>query len=161
MAKNADLKVATGVSPQEERMVYAVAQGMTYRDAAAEAGFEFKDAYRGAKRIMEKPECRQLLRKIRAEIAARSKITQDDVIEGFKDAVNDAKLAGDPQSQIAGWREIAKMLGFYAPEVRKVEVSHTAREAQRELAQLSDDDLLALVDENDNVIDGEFRLLDS
>lgn len=160
MGASTRLKTEDGITPQEELMVFHIVSGLPLAAAAFQAGFEFKNPHRGAKRIMEKPEVRAKLQQLRDEAAHRSKISQDDVIEGFKEAINDAKLAADPQSQIAGWREIAKMLGFYAPEVKKVEVSHAAMDARREISQLSEDDLLALVDTPD-VIDGEFKVLDS
>jgi phage terminase small subunit len=161
MATGKRLKTEDGITPQEESMVFHVASGMPLRAAAAAAGFKFRDQKNGAQRIMAKPEVRAKLQALREEARRRSAITQDDVLEGFKEAVNDAKLAGDPQAQIAGWREIAKVLGFYAPEVKKVEVSHAAQDARRELSQLSEDDLLALVDDEEGVIDGEFKVLDS
>lgn len=148
------------VTPQEDRMILHVLSGMTIRAAAQAAGFEFKDHRCGAKRIMLKPQCKRRLAQLRAEAAKRAKITQDDVIEGFKDAIGDAKLLSDPTAQIAGWREIAKMLGLYAVEVKKVEVSHVETKAREELAQLSEEDLQALL-EDGSAIDGEFRILDS
>ena len=146
-----------GITPQEERMLFNVISGMPLRMAAREAGYEFKSVD-GAKRIMKRPHCKKRLAELKATAAARAKISQDDVLEGFKEAISDAKLLGDPTAQISGWREVAKMLGFYAPDVKKVEISVTERKARAELAELSEDDLNALLEE-DSAIDGEFKVL--
>lgn len=148
-----------GVTPQEDRMIFNVLSGLPLRVAAIQAGFEFRDQKNGAQRIMAKPQVRKRMAELKAEAARRANISQDDVLEGLKDAISDAKLLSDPTAQIAGWREIAKMLGFYAAEVKKVEISHVEIQAQAELAELSEDDLRKLI--GDSAIDGEFKVLDS
>ncbi len=47
-------------------------------------------------------------------------------------------------AQISGWREIAKMLGFYAPERREVKLSTAGAALRAEYEALSDEDLLAI-----------------
>jgi hypothetical protein len=47
---------------------------------------------------------------------------------------------------IAGWREIAKICGFYAPERRKVAGSIDGEALQAKMASLSDAELLAIAD---------------
>ena len=41
-----------------------------------------------------------------------------------------AREQQDPAAMIAGWREIAKLCGYYAPERRRIEVS-TGHDALR------------------------------
>lgn len=147
-----------GLTQQEEYLVQNILQGMPKSVAGREAGYKFKDMKKGIDRVLVKPIVRERIDALREELRNKAQITQADVIEGFKDAINDAKLAGDPGNQIAGWREIAKVLGYYAPELRKVEISRTQQKAREELAALPEEELLKLA--GDDVIDGEFRLLD-
>ncbi len=46
---------------------------------------------------------------------------------------------------IAGWSEIAKMLGYYAPERKQVQLSVDARAQRNELARMTDAELAQLI----------------
>ncbi len=96
---------------------------------------------------------------LQAAAAERAQITQDDVIQGMKDAINDAQMTSDPQAQIAGWREIAKMLGYYAPKVTKLKISKTEEKAKQELSSMSEKELIEMASSED-VIEGEFSLVE-
>lgn len=48
-------------------------------------------------------------------------ITREEVIQGLIDAANMGRIEGDPMSMIAAYRELGKLCGFYAPEVKKIE----------------------------------------
>jgi hypothetical protein len=58
---------------------------------------------------------------------------------------------------IAGWREIAKVCGLNAPEVKKVEVEAKVRALRGQYAALSEEELLELA--TGQVLEGEFREL--
>ncbi len=51
----------------------------------------------------------------------------------------------EPAVMIRGWSEIAKLLGFYAPEVVKVQVSRDVERLEARYAAMTDDELLAIV----------------
>ncbi len=51
---------------------------------------------------------------------------------------------------IRGWTEIGKMLGHYAPEVKKVELSMNQRALMNKYEAMSDEELMAGI-----VIEGE------
>jgi phage terminase small subunit len=148
-----------GLTQQEEDFLSYIMQGMPKAAAVRNAGYKFKDGRRGADKILERPPVVARLAQLRAEAREKAKFTQDQVLDGLEEAINDAKLAGDPGNQIAGWREIAKILGYYAPETKKVEISHTQMKAQQQLASLPEDELMKLA--GGSVIDGEFRLIDN
>jgi len=74
---------------------------------------------------------------------------------GFLEAVEMAKIQAVPSDMIAGWREIAKMCGYYAPEVKKIEINVTTRRVIDQMETLSDDDLLQMVAESTKLIEGE------
>ena len=148
-----------GVSTQEEKFLYHVVSGLSLSGAARAAGYNFKDFNSGGKQVLKRAPVKARLAQMRAEAAQRARISQDDVIEGFKSAIGDAQMLSDPQAQIAGWREIAKMLGFYAPEVKRIEISSVELKARQELAELSEKDLLEMAGD-DGAIEGEFNVLD-
>lgn len=108
----------------------------------------------GATETAKLPKVADFIATKRAELSTALQITRADAIEGMQDAVNMAKLAGDPMSMIRGWSEIAKMLGLYAPEVKKVELSLGARNIQSKYEAMTDEELLAIAEGRTNVIDG-------
>jgi phage terminase small subunit len=146
-----------GLTAQEESLIQHLLQGVPKSAAGRMAGYKFRDMKRGIDRVLKKPLVVSRIRQLQTEIRNKHEITRDDVLDGFKDAINDAKLAGDPGNQINGWREIAKVLGYYAPEVRKIEVSDKQAKALEQLSQMSEEDLMQIAGKD--VIDGEFRLI--
>ena len=93
-------------------------------------------------------------------LAEEVEITRADVITGIRGAIDRAKLQAEPATEIAGWREIGKILGHYAPEVKKLTLSDEQDKVVRKLETLSTQELLAMVEKkrqirNATVMEGE------
>ena len=100
---------------------------------------------------------RHLQRKYEESIVASRK----QVLEGFLEAIGQAKLMSDPAVQIAGWREIGKMCGYYAPEVKEVNVNIGAKRVIGQLEVMSDAELLEMIEKDREAIESEAtRLLE-
>ena len=82
-------------------------------------------------------------------------ISRRKVMDGFKEAIDMARIQADAGVMISGWREIAKLCGYYAPEIKKVDINITAKRVIDKLETLSDNDLLEMVEESQNVIEAE------
>lgn len=141
-----------GLSEQQLIFVERVASGLNPTAAARAAGYAdpegaAKDNKADALITLEIERQRGLLQK---EVL----ITRKDAIEGFMRAIEDGKLMADPMAQIAGWREIVKMLGYYAPEVKKIELSQPAARVKQKFESLSDEKLLEMM--QGDIIDVEF-----
>lgn len=136
----------------EKQAVYVDARGRGKgrRTAAAEAGYTNPDA--NAHKIDKVPAVQEAIEREKANYRLVSGLTRQDVIDGLMDAVNQGKLLSDPQSQIAGWREIAKIHGYYAPEVKKIELTGSQQRKVSQLEALSDQELL----EMSNALEGDF-----
>lgn len=142
-----------GLSEQQLKYVKHRSRGLSATQAARNAGYAHA---KQAANIVERQERVQAALKHEIEqyrIAAQ--ITREEVIEGMKEAINQAKLIADPTAQIRGWSELAKMLGYYAPEVKKLELSVKAAGKRQQLELLSDDELLELAAGTAKVIEGE------
>lgn len=111
-----------------------------------------------ASKFMQDPDVQQQVMAIQRQVAARYDVTRDDVVQGFMEAIQDAKILADPQAQISGWKEIGKMLGYYAPkEVRNTtEVTHKGEIVGR-LQSLSTEELVRLANAG-NIVDAEFTM---
>ena len=62
------------------------------------------------------------------------------------EAINLARMNADPATMVKGWTEVGKMLGHYAPEVKKVEVDVTTGNFTAKLRALTDDELLKIIE---------------
>jgi len=101
--------------------------------------------------------------RVRFEIAqAREKLSdlttikRVDVIDGIMDGIAMARMQGDSANVIKGWSEVAKILGHYAPEVKRIELSANQQRVRSKFEALSDDELLAIQDAS--IIDVDAKL---
>lgn len=67
------------------------------------------------------------------------------MLAGLLEAVEQARAQSNPMGMIAGLREIGKMLGFYAPEVKKVDLNVAGQVELKRMNQMSDAELLAMI----------------
>lgn len=93
-------------------------------------------------------------------LAEQVQISRQDVVQGILDAINRAKLQAEPATEIAGWKEIGKILGHYAPETKKVVFTDDQDKVVRKLESMSTQELLEMVQrkraiQNGTTIDGE------
>ena len=92
-------------------------------------------------------------------MAANTGVTKEEVVGMLVDAGQMARLVGDPTGLVAAARELGKMLGFYAPEVKKTLHGLDKGTLKKALEELSDEELHKLA--HAKVIDGEsVRVLD-
>lgn len=144
------------LSEKEERVVELLHAGMTEREAAAAAGYKAVSSAVGQMRL--KKAYREALEEIKEERRKQAHVTQEQVITGFKEAIADARLMGDPNAQIKGWAEIGKMLGYYAPEEKKLVLSQDQKVILDQLERMPQAQLLELADiKTLDVIDGDFE----
>lgn len=135
------------VAERVEQVAQAAVDGKTQVEIALEAGYATQS---GAQHALKVPEVQARIKEIREDLEDTVKIKRIDVINGFLDSIEMAKLAADPGSMIRGWTEIGKMLGHYAPEVKKVELSMNQRALMNKYEAMSDEELMAGI-----VIEGE------
>ena len=96
---------------------------------------------------------RQQLTVARNWLASTTQISRLNVIEGIIDGIEMARMQGDSGNVIKGWTEVGKILGHYAPEVKRVELSVDQAATLSKLSALSDEELLRLSQQE--VIEGE------
>ena len=156
--RNTGLDEVDGLDHREQKFVENITMGMTRVAATANAG------YGGAKsagyRVANQPHIKAAIQRRHNELRETFRIKREDVLIGLQEAIKDAKLLSDPTAQIAGWREIGRMLGYYEPERKIIEVSDHVPTAIAQLQEVSTTELLELAGPS-ATIDGEFTLLDS
>lgn len=141
--------------PRYRDLAYHIALGKTQREAMALSGVRSNETL---SRVLRDERVLAFVQRIRKEQMENLDITRDDVLRGFLSAIADAKTLGEPSSQIAGWREIGKFQGQYAPEEVTHKISGRVEHVTRRIRDMPDDRLLDLLDraeKGEDVIDIE------
>ena len=104
--------------------------------------------------LLKKPHMVAARQKFRDAMRGRTDFTRDDVVAGFKEAIDQAKVLADPMAQIAGWREIAKIKGYDKQPQVVLHAHGTVEQFKKELQHMSTETLLELA--GSDVIDADF-----
>ena len=114
--------------------------------AAVRAGYSEKSARAIASENLTKPYIQAVLQARQAALASELHVTRQGVIQGLLEAVNMSREQQNPGAMVGALREIAKMLGLYEPEVKRVEVLTADQTGmQAKFAAMTDAQLLALM----------------
>jgi len=135
------------LSPRQQRFVAEYLASGNGTRAAVRAGYGRAGSHVAASRLLKNDKVLAAVDSGRRELAARHEITRDRVIEELEQAIEIAKAKGDAGAMIAGWREIAKICGYYAAEKSlKVDVNIAAKRVIGQLEALSDVELAEIIE---------------
>src|SRR5579864_2529923 len=112
--------------------------------AAVRAGYAQIGAHVTASRLLRKPKVASIVAEHEKAAAQRLAVNKERVITELEAAIDLARQKGDPMAMIRGWAEIAKLIGAYAPERKKVEITLDGQAIQATMAAMSDGELLAI-----------------
>lgn len=147
------------LTSREMRYLDNIRMGMDHRPAILAAGWA--EPTETLERLKKREIVQKELAKIYRSARRKANITRDEVLCGFKEAIDDAKLAGDPGTQIKGWTEIGKMCGFYAPEERKVTVELSNSDLAKQIDSMSVEELLEIAGQDSlEIIEGHFEVIE-
>ena len=97
-----------------------------------------------ASQLLSDPNLQAVLKTKQQALQNRLEISKERVINELLATIEQAKANLDPMAQIRGWSEIAKLLGFYAPEKRQVGMSLSGRVLMSKYEGMSDEELMRL-----------------
>jgi phage terminase small subunit len=146
----------SGLTDRQKQFCLFVSEGKPIKTALRLAGYsENSQKYNGlATRIMQNPQIIKAVHHLHKRYENAIVASRKTVLEGFLDAIEQAKLMSDPAVQIAGWREIGKMCGYYAPEVKEVNINVGAKRVIGQLEVMSDQELLDMIEKDREAIEG-------
>ena len=137
---------AAALTPKQTRFVQEYLVDGNGSAAAVRAGYSPVSAKVAASRMMTKDNAvRRAVEAQQRADAARLRIRREDVLAGLLEAVDQARVQGDPAAMISGWKEIGRMQGYYAPDRVKAEVAVTGNVDMDRLTRLSDAELLKII----------------
>lgn len=137
------------LSLKQRRFVDAYLLSGNASEAARRAGYSEKTARVIGPENLQKPAVIAALATRQAAYAAELQITKDDVIAGVLAAIDMARKQENPAAMIQGCNALAKLLGFYSPEVGRIEMGADTSAMKAKMAALSDADLLAIAQGRD------------
>jgi hypothetical protein len=145
VAKQAEIK--------ERNQAYADAlvTGASKTDAARAAGIH--PSY--LKNQLRQDEIQTMVNEARSELRSISTITKLDVLDIMIEAVDMARTLADPAQMINGAREVGRMMGFYEPELIKIEHSVNHNVMATKFKQMTDDELFAIASKRAKQVEGE------
>lgn len=148
-ASAAEIDVDKPLTDKQKAFVHSWAKGNSISRATLDAGFA--DDGLGY-RLARQPNILALKAQLSAQYEEAGQMDRKQVMEGLKEAIEMAKLMAEPAAMIAGWREIGKMCGYYAPVETKLKIDVTGNVTMTRLTQMSDTELLELIEKgNQNV----------
>lgn len=138
------------MTPEENKLIHNIeVLGLPKQRAGELAGIVNTDY------ALNKPEVAEAREKLRQHMAVTTAVTRETVIEGIKEAIDMARIINEPVPMIAGWTQIAKLLGFDKPATINVTITGDVREMRRQIKALPEAELLQLADET-GIIDADF-----
>ena len=139
------------LSARQQRFIKHYVRLGNASHAAREAGYAKTGARVTACRLLANPNVQEAVSAERRRYERELKVTREQVIAELRSAIDIARTQSNASAMISGWREIAKICGYYD---RKVEVSiHPNVAAQRLISQLeimSTEELLKLTESSTN-----------
>ena len=116
--------------------------------AARVAGYGVKGARLTGYRLTTNEHIKAAIALKTHEMAQQYELSKAHVIAELQGAIKVAESKLDAGAMIRGWIEIAKIMGFYAPEVIKLAVTTENRALRTQYEALSDNELLAIINGN-------------
>lgn len=137
--------VSRTLTAKQSRFIDEYMVDMNGAAAAVRSGYSRKTSRAIAAENLTKPDIQAELKARGAALARALEITRADVVKNLLDVFNMSRELKNPAAMISAMSTIAKMLGYYAPEVKKVELTAGQGAVQADYAAMSDAQLLALI----------------
>lgn len=138
----------SAVNPRHVIVANAVMEGATDKDAARAADYS-------STTVTRSKGVQALLAEAREELEDITTLRRIDVMEMFLEAIDMARTLADPAQMINGTDKLAKMMGYYAPETKRIELTTTENALQNKFQQMTDKELLEIAAGRARVIDAE------
>lgn len=146
------MAAAAAVSPdkpltdKQKLFVRCWAEGDSIAMALARAGYSVADNSLGY-RMAKMPNVLALYAEYKRKYEEAAQMSRKRVMDGLLESIEMAKLMSEPATMVSGWREVARMCGYYEPRKVQVDVNMTGASVMDRLNRLSDAELLKIIQE--------------
>ncbi|NMM13195.1 MAG: terminase small subunit [Rhodoferax sp.] len=136
---------AISLTDKQGRFIDEYMVDMNGAAAAERAGYSKKTSRAIACELLTKPDIQAELQARGAALARELEITREGVVRGFLDAFEMARADRQPGVMVSSMAAVAKLLGLYAVETKRVELTAGQGTIQANFAAMNDAQLLALI----------------
>lgn len=137
------------LTSRQQAFVDAYCLGSSATEAARRAGYGERGAGVTATRLLRNANVQAAIAERQTANAERFELNREAVIAELQTAIEVAKEQQNPVAMISGWREIAKICGFYQPTTHEVRLTDSQVSTLRNLEAMSDEELIAIVAHED------------
>lgn len=104
-------------------------------------------------RLERSPKGILLLDKFQKAASEELEHTRKTVLSGLQEAYEMARKMADPMAMVAALREVAKVIGAYAPEKKQVDVLVHGAVTINQVRQMSDNELMRLAEVGGRILE--------
>lgn len=133
------------LTPKQSRFVQEYLVDGNGAQAAMRCGSPAAGAHVWASRTLRIAKVSEALQAAQTVDATRLSISRENVLEWLQSAFLMARENREPAAMVAAAKEIGRMMGFYAPEVRKVQLTTGQSHVQRHMDAMTDAQLLTMI----------------
>lgn len=137
--------ISRPLTAKQSRFIDEYMVDMNGAAAAVRCGYSKKTSRAIACELLTKPHLQAELQRRGAALARELEITRAGVVKGLMDAFEMARADQQPSIMVSSMAAVAKLLGLYAVETKRVELTAGQDAAQANFAAMSDAQLLALM----------------
>lgn len=137
--------VSKALTARQSRFIDEYMLDMNGAAAAERAGYSKKTSRAIACELLTKPDIQAVLRARQAAMANELHITREAVVLGLLDAFEMAKADRQPSVMVSAMAAVAKLLGLYAVETKRVELAAGQGAVEANFGAMNDAQLLALI----------------
>lgn len=109
--------------------------------------------------LLKRPNIIAAREQTRIAVRQRTNFSREDVVAGIKEAIDQAVVMADPMAQIAGWREIGRLLGYDKTPNIHIHATGTVEQVRKQMQGMSTEDLMLQAGDGD-VLDADFYKVD-
>lgn len=113
--------------------------------AARSAGYSEKTARQIATENLSKPYIQAAISAKQQETAVKLELRKEHVLLAHMEAINLARVQGQPMAMISGAREIGKLMGFYGAEEIELALGKNKATLQACYESMTDAELVAII----------------
>ena len=139
------MKNTATLSARESSFVASFLTSGNATASAIAANFSPNGASVAGNRMLRNVRVQEALQARQNADAIRLSIQREDVLAGLLEAVDTARHQQNPMAMISGLRELGRMLGFYTPEVKRLELTSCQNVTQNNITAMTDAQLLVLI----------------
>ena len=137
--------ITTPLTAKQSRFIDEYMVDMNGAAAAERAGYSAKTSRAIACELLTKPDILAQVQARGAALAQELAITRESVVQGLLEAFEMAKADRQPGAMISAMAALAKLLGFYAVETVRVELTPAQRAVRGKYEAMSDAELMAVM----------------